>query len=189
MRIRVGLVLLTVTYVKEEVCTPTRAINTKNMALSHAINQWLKDFLTRGGKNRQFSWSGMISFFAFMFRKSSIGIKRWKGHIFTTCESQEREDPPQQGAAGKQRSERKQGTCPYILCFASRGLEEILLALMLELFTVFRLDSILLTAMAENTICLFLSYLISLWVEGFLVFLEEKVVIVLIWWKILNYHI
>lgn len=39
MRIRVGLVLLTVTYVKEEVCTPTWAINTKNMALSHAINQ------------------------------------------------------------------------------------------------------------------------------------------------------
>lgn len=82
---------------------------------------------------------------------------------------------PEQAAAGKQPSERKQGTCPDILCFAPRGLLEILLALMLELFTVVRLDSILLTAMAENTICLFLSYLINLRVGDFVVFLEEKV--------------
>lgn len=81
---------------------------------------------------------------------------------------------PQQAAAGKQPGERKQGACPDIFCFASRGLEEILLALLLELFTVFRLDSILLTTVAENTICLFLSYLISLRVGHFVAFLEEK---------------
>jgi len=60
---------------------------------------------------------------------------------------------------------------------------------MLELFTVFRLDRILLTAMAEKTVCLFLSYLISLWLEFLLFSSEEKVIIVLIWCKILNYHI
>lgn len=69
---------------------------------------------------------------------------------------------PQRGAAGEQPSERKQGTCPDTLSCASRGLEEILLASVLELFTGFRLDSLLLTVTAENTICLFLSCSISL---------------------------
>lgn len=90
MHIRVGLVLLSMTMQRKRSAWPREPWTPKPLhfiALSRAINPWLKGFLSHGGKNRQFSQSGMISFFAFMFQKSSKGIKRWKGHIFTTCES------------------------------------------------------------------------------------------------------
>lgn len=91
MQTRVGLVLLAKTSAKWEVCMPLWAcVDTKktthSSALSHAANLWRKGFLSRGGKTRQFSWSGMISFFASALQKSSVGARWWKGHTFPACE-------------------------------------------------------------------------------------------------------